>query len=98
MQFLQQDRISSPEPSTIHRRVLQHTVFSHNLGSHPNEDIYFPTTTEFQVGLILYLVAFQSGVGPVPWVYNPEVGQDDHLRTNQKHLLRSILSGSGALE
>ena len=36
MQFLQQDRISTPEPSTIHRRVLQHTVFSHNLGSHPN--------------------------------------------------------------
>jgi len=25
------------------------------------------------VGLILYLVAFQSGVGPVPWVYNPEI-------------------------
>jgi len=21
----------------------------------------------------LYLVAFQSGVGPVPWVYNPEI-------------------------
>jgi len=25
------------------------------------------------VGLILYLVSFQSGVGPVPWVYNPEI-------------------------
>jgi len=25
------------------------------------------------VGLILYLISFQSGVGPVPWVYNPEI-------------------------
>jgi len=25
------------------------------------------------VGLICYLVSFQSGVGPVPWVYNPEI-------------------------
>ena len=25
------------------------------------------------MGLLAYLVAFQAGVGPVPWVYNPEV-------------------------
>jgi len=25
------------------------------------------------VGLIAYLISFQSGVGPVPWVYNPEI-------------------------
>ena len=49
MQFLQQDRISTPEPSTIHRRVLQHTVFSHNLGSHPNEDVYFPQLQNFRL-------------------------------------------------
>jgi len=25
------------------------------------------------VGLLAYLIAFQAGVGPVPWVYNPEI-------------------------
>jgi len=25
------------------------------------------------VGLITYLISFQAGVGPVPWVYNPEI-------------------------
>jgi len=25
------------------------------------------------IGLICYLVSFQSGVGPIPWVYNPEI-------------------------
>merc|ERR1719347_1170385 len=25
------------------------------------------------VGLMMYLVSFQAGVGPVPWVYNPEI-------------------------
>ena len=55
------------------------------------------THTRIKVGLILYLVSFQSGVGPVPWVYNPEVDQKYYWYQLFKILLRSILSGSEAL-
>lgn len=36
---------------------------------------YCPTNYAalIMVGLALYLVSFQAGVGPVPWVYNPEI-------------------------
>ena len=48
--------------------------------------LLFISYIKIQVGLILYLVAFQSGVGPVPWVYNPEVNPNFYeIRNNFLH-------------
>ena len=56
--------------------------------------LLFISYIKIQVGLILYLVAFQSGVGPVPWVYNPEVNPNFYEIRNNFLLMWIWVMGS----
>ena len=46
------------------------------------------------MGLITYLISFQAGVGPVPWVYNPEVAK---VHIYWKNYTSSLLSDLSSL-
>ena len=60
---------------------------------------YCPTdySSMVLIGLCLYLVSFQSGLGPVPWIVNAEVGiqiDGDKMGT-ESFLPSTFLSGPG---
>ena len=60
---------------------------------------YCPTdySSMVLIGLCLYLVSFQSGLGPVPWIVNAEVGLqiDGENMGTESFLPSTFLSGPG---